>query len=270
MKIYSIKDIIPTLEETTDYFVGVFEETEDPDIEWPHRHSFYSMVWFTEGSGFNVIDFEEFEIKPSRIFTVSPKQVHNWSYSMDSRGYFIVFAEHLAKELNIAFRSPFLDIRHSDKDFIEEIVRRLVADCQSSEDTFERNKSAISYLYSLLTEPQLLLASNAIVNDFKRLISETYETNLSIEQYATKLGVSTSALNQICQEATGLTPKQLQLDMKVTEARRLLLYSDLNTSEIAFKLGFDDTSYFSRLFKKKTGLSPTAFKEKYLNSREKS
>ncbi|MBA4057099.1 MAG: AraC family transcriptional regulator, partial [Marivirga sp.] len=52
--------------------------------------------------------------------------------------------------------------------------------------------------------------------------------------------------------------------------RRLLLYSKLNNSEIAYKLGFEDTSYFSRIFKKKTHLSPTTFRQKYLNNRKKS
>lgn len=270
MKIYSLNDIIPTLENTSEFFVGLFEETEDPDIEWPHRHSFYSMVWLTEGSGFNVIDFEEFEIKPSRIFTVSPKQVHNWSYSLDSRGYFIIIAEHFAKELNIDFHSPFLDIPASYKNLIEEIVKRLAADCQSAENSNRRDKIGIAYLYSLLSKDQIKPASSAVINDFKRLISETYETSGSMEQYATRLNLSTNDLNQICQEATGLTPKQLQLDMKITEARRLLLYSELNASEIAYKLGFDDSSYFSRIFKRKTGLSPTAFRQMYLDNRKKS
>ncbi len=272
VKIYSIEDIIPTLKETTEYFIGIFEDSEDPEIEWPHRHSFYSMVWFTQGNGFNVIDFDEFEIKPNRIFTIRPKQIHNWNYSLDTKGYFIVFAEHLAKELNIDFHSPFVDIGDSDKGFIEEILKRLVVDCHSSANTFQRNKLGISYLYSLLNEPQRVLtsASTSIINDFKRLISETYETSLTIEQYAIKLNVSTDELNQICQEGTGLSPKQLQLDIKITEARRLLLYSELNNSEIAYKLGFEDTSYFSRIFKKKTNLSPTVFRQKYPNNRKKS
>jgi AraC-like DNA-binding protein len=68
----------------------------------------------------------------------------------------------------------------------------------------------------------------------------------------------------------GITAKQFQLDLKITEAKRLLIYSSLNASEIAYQIGFEDVSYFSRIFKKKTGLSPTNFKEKYLNNGQKS
>jgi transcriptional regulator len=52
--------------------------------------------------------------------------------------------------------------------------------------------------------------------------------------------------------------------MKITEAKRLLLYTTLNINEIAFKLGFEDNSYFAKIFRQKTSFSPTAFQKKYL------
>ena len=58
MKIYQINDIIPDLTKPTENYVGIFEDTPDPEIEWPHRHTFYSLVLFTQGSGMNVIDFD--------------------------------------------------------------------------------------------------------------------------------------------------------------------------------------------------------------------
>jgi AraC-like DNA-binding protein len=70
-------------------------------------------------------------------------------------------------------------------------------------------------------------------------------------------------LNTVCQNLSGVSSKQFLLDLKVTEAKRLLLYSGLNMSEISSQLGFVDSSYFARIFKKKTLLSPTLFREKY-------
>ena len=69
MKIYKISDILDSIE-PVQHYIGIFEETPDPDIEWPHRHNFYSIVWFTQGKGLNVIDFEEYEILPSANFTI--------------------------------------------------------------------------------------------------------------------------------------------------------------------------------------------------------
>lgn len=64
MNSYNIKDIVPELKHNVDYYLGIFEDTPDPDLGWPHRHNFFSLIWFTDGSGINVIDFEEYEIVP--------------------------------------------------------------------------------------------------------------------------------------------------------------------------------------------------------------
>lgn len=263
MKIYQINHIIPELTEPTEYYVGVFEDTPDPDIEWPHRHGFYSLVWFTQGNGINVIDFDEYEILSNRIFTINPKQIHNWNYSVDSRGYFLLIEEHLAKHLNIDFFFPFVDLKTDDIQFVKEIFKRMSSSHNQS--------TAISYLTSLLStsETYRKKISDTVIQ-FKQRITENFDENITVEQYAEKLNISAETLNQLCKDGTGLTAKQLQLDLKITEAKRLLLYSSLNTSEIAFKLGFEDNSYFSRIFKKKTDYSPAEFQKKYLKNGKKS
>ncbi len=257
MRIYQINDIVPDLTEPTAYHVGIFEDTPDPNIEWPHRHGFYSMVWFTQGSGINVIDFDEYEILSNRIFTINPKQIHNWNYSVDSCGYFLLIEEHLAEHLHIDFSFPYVDIRVNDIHFIEEIFKRMSPN--------HNQLTAISYLHSLLVNSEAHQAKlTDVIIQYKKRITENFNENATVDQYAEKLHISAGTLNQLCKDETGLTAKQLQLDLKITEAKRLLLYSQLNTSEIAFNLGFEDNSYFSRIFKKKTNLSPMDFRQKYL------
>ncbi|WP_395762882.1 helix-turn-helix domain-containing protein [Elizabethkingia anophelis] len=260
MKNYLIDDIIPGLVKQTGYYVGVFEDTPDPDIKWPHRHAFYSLVWFIHGDGINVIDFDEYKILPNRIFTINPKQIHNWNYSVDSCGYFLLVDEHLAKHLNFDFSSPFFDLKTQDILFIKEIFVRMLTD--------NNQLPAISYLISLLSAPEAKYRkiSDKIIK-YKEIVIENYSQNFTIEQYAEKLKITKEILNQLCKDETGLTAKQLQLDLKITEAKRLLLYSSLITGEISFKLGFEDQSYFSRIFRKKTKHSPADFQKKYLKFR---
>ena len=260
MKIYKISDIVSDMPKSAEYYFGIFEDTPNPIIEWPHRHGFYSFIWFTKGSGINVIDFDEYEIFPNRVFTINPKQIHNWNYSVESCGYFVLIEEHLAKQLNIDFSFPYIDIKNEDIHFVEEIFKRMSSN--------KNQMTAISYLYSLLTSTKVheTILSDTI-KQYKKRITQNFDENSTIEQYAEKLNISTETLNQLCKIETGLTAKQLQLDLKITEAKRLLLYSSQNTSEIAFILGFEDNSYFSRIFKKKTNLSPAKFRKKYLKDR---
>ena len=68
-------------------------------------------------------------------------------------------------------------------------------------------------------------------------------------------------LNGFCKKSVGKTSSQLILDRVLLEAKRLLTHADLNISQIAYELEFDDASYFSRLFKKKVGVTPEQFRK---------
>ncbi|MDM1047664.1 AraC family transcriptional regulator [Sphingobacterium hotanense] len=252
MQSYSLYDIIPHTKQSVGYFVGIFENTPDPNIDWPLRHDFYSLVWFTKGDGINVIDFNEYEISANRIFTINPTQIHNWKYSTDTCGYFLLIDAPNAKQLNIDFTNPFIDLKAEDIRFMDEIFKRMLSG--------NNQLSAIAYLLSLLqTSKNDVRKSDTTISELKKLISENIDKNLSINQYAEELNSSDQLLNQLCKHETGMSAKQLQLQLKITEAKRLLLYSFFNTSEIAFRLGFEDSSYFSRIFKKKTNFTPSHF-----------
>ena len=71
------------------------------------------------------------------------------------------------------------------------------------------------------------------------------------------LGVSTSHLNSVFKSYTAMTPYQYFISIKIRKAKELLERGDCPIKEVAFRLGFDDQYYFSRLFKKKTGISPS-------------
>lgn len=260
MMVYQIDDIISNRFPSDGYYVGIFEDTPDPDIEWPHRHAFFSLIWFTQGHGLNVIDFFEYEIRPNRIFAISPKQIHNWNYSRDSRGYFVLIDQSLALQMKIDFSSPYYDVEKNDLPFMLELLQR----ASSSKDALP----AIVYFVSLLSASELVdVKVDTTVSLYRKYVADHLAGQHSVAYYADLLNVSADELNRLCIVSLGLTAKQVQIDIKITEAKRLLLYSTLQTAEIAFQLGFEDSSYFSRIFKKKTTMSPTMFKEKYLKER---
>jgi len=107
-----------------------------------------------------------------------------------------------------------------------------------------------------ITEKRL----HPIVNEAKLLLAERLEEPLDLPELASHLGVSYSALRQAFKLHTGLAPHEYQLELRVSEAKKLLAGTGLPVKAIADKLGFQSAYYFSRLFKTKTGLSPEAWR----------
>lgn len=264
LKAYSIHDLLSLPSQYIPYYAGTFEDTEDIEAEWPHRHTFYSMVWFTQGSGFYVIDFQEYEIQPNRLFFVNPKQVHNWNYSENSEGFVLVIDGLLEKKLNIHSQFPFVDLDNTISQYMKPIFENLISEYEARKPI----ETDIEYLYKIVERYATKNSTkrsqpNLQFDKFKGLILKSLDKNYSTEEYAEKLNLSTDELNTICKQITGYSAKQYILDLKITEAKRCLIYTRQNINEIAYQLGFEDSSYFTRLFKKKTSLSPSIFIEKY-------
>ena len=98
------------------------------------------------------------------------------------------------------------------------------------------------------------------VFQFLELMEINFLNETNAEYYANQLGISTKRLNQVLQEKLNLTAKQVIQQRLITEAKRKLIRSEVTTKELAFDLGFESISSFSRFFKKNVGVSPTAFK----------
>ena len=112
--------------------------------------------------------------------------------------------------------------------------------------------------------------SNDLLEQFNNHLSEYFESGYfeehgipGIEQIAEQLSVSQRYLSDTLKKETGKTSTEhLQLYL-INEAKNILLNPNKSIAEVAYELGFEYPPYFSRLFKKKEGISPTEYREKY-------
>lgn len=130
-------------------------------------------------------------------------------------------------------------------------------------------KTGINYicihLYRTHQSNQCLEPENKIIVQFSEIITQTLSKNITTKEYAYRLSISPEFLTSTCKKRCGKSPKAFILELKITEAKRLLYFSEDSIKEISFKLGFEDNSYFARIFKQKVGISPSLFREqKYL------
>ena len=195
-----------------------------------------------------------------------PKQVYNWSYSKNSNGYIIIFDKHLLKETADFVNKAYFDLSDRNTKFIKPLFENLIEEFNKNDKLSEKTiVQGISYLLPQLKRlsnenPQNKEVNSKAILEFSKLVSDNICENVSVNEYASKLNLTIDKLNEICKGNYGQNPKTIILEKKITEAKRLLYFTDLSVKEIAFRLGFEDSSYFSRIFKQKTNLSPTEFK----------
>lgn len=98
--------------------------------------------------------------------------------------------------------------------------------------------------------------STILANQFKHLVEKNIPAMREVQQYASLMNVSSKYLNEVVKDTFGKAPGELIREMLLLEAKVLLRSTDLPASQIAFRLNFEDHSYFSRFIKQHTGFSP--------------
>ena len=99
-----------------------------------------------------------------------------------------------------------------------------------------------------------------LYREYNVLVESNYRTQHEVQFYASQLNKSPKTLSNVFALYGKKTPLQIIQERIITEAKRLFYYTDKSVKEIAIETGFEDTSHFSRFFKKQTSFTPTAFK----------
>jgi AraC family transcriptional activator of pobA len=98
--------------------------------------------------------------------------------------------------------------------------------------------------------------------EFRQLIEQHYPEHWTVERYARALALSATSLNRLCHGLTGSTASEVIRQRLMLECRRRLVYLPMSVAAIAAELGFKDPAYFSRFFRKQSGLSPSEFRRR--------
>lgn len=249
--------------------------SDDKQVKVPfsHRHFFYAVYWIHQGSGIHVIDFEEYEIKPNRIFFVKPEQIHFLHNNTMMEYSALQFTEEFMSCSDTGYQTEEREIAVCHDLTLEEQERMEILFKQISAEAV----SGLEYSTALIQSEinTLLLDLERIGLDKRRytalpdlllkyrmLVEKQYTATRLVQKYAGQLGVSANYLNVLVRKYLGKSALNLINERVILEIKRRLLRTEKGVSEIAYELGFDELSYFSRFFKRHTGITPIAFREK--------
>lgn len=116
-----------------------------------------------------------------------------------------------------------------------------------------------------LKDPNIPNTQMDIIRQYNLLVEEHFHKKHQVKDYATLLFKSPKTLSNLFKKYGEKSPLTIINERILLEAKRLLLYSDKTTEEIAYDLGYKDAGHFSKFFKKNEGRSPTQFKAKRLH-----
>jgi AraC family transcriptional activator of pobA len=250
----------------------------------PHRHDFYQIFWITYGERSFSIDFDHFPIRAPSFVFVPPGAVHTFGTLESTSGYMLSFwqdfLEAQGHSIDLFQDCPVFDPAHfravlqvtpGIEERVTHYVEQIFMEFSSKQQGYQTATSALLQL--LFVEIRRALSNHVVSNSFqkyssltarflRRLHSRPYQI-VSASEVSRFLGVSRSWLNQVVRKETGKNLTDHLQGRLILESKRLLAHADLNISEIAYQLGFEDASYFTRLFRQIARTSPSEFRQSH-------
>jgi AraC-like DNA-binding protein len=246
-----------------------------------HGHNFYLTVFFTAGFGVHEVDFKRYAIVPGSLFTLKPGQVHLWRLSRNIDGHIFFhsgdFFDLLYNERSPLTKSDFFLNRKDPSIWLDKqsqtlltpLFARLTTEYTKSSPLKMEKVCALAFLiYLELSDLDQKEAVGEETNlhyfhktrHLEKLINDHYKTLKFPSQYADHMHMTPKHLNRISKHTLGITVTQLITQRIVLEGKRLLVNPKYSVANIAEILGYDDPSYFTKVFKKSTGMSPHNFR----------
>ncbi len=274
------------------FHVFRYEESSDPRQvrAQPHRHDFYQLLWLDKGRGNLISDFNEIPFENNTLAFFAPGRLHAWDHKAEPTGIMFGFTADFfytntdepgllgrldylyggvplltlngrsAKEMSQWFTLLYEEAGHNlpgRDDIVRALITIILTRGRQHHDS---NRTATAVIGNTNQSDQA--AGSLLVQRFRVALEQNFPAVLKVSDYVRMLRVSRTLLNQELQSVLGQTASEIIHDRLLLEAKRMLVHSRAQSiAEIAYHLQFQDPSYFGRFFRKRTGLSPGAYRE---------
>ncbi|MFJ3881632.1 AraC family transcriptional regulator [Streptomyces sp. NPDC090077] len=248
---------------------------------FPHRHTFYEIVYVTGGSGSHVLDLVSRPVEPPQLCVITPGQVHHWAGAEELTGHVVLFNEDFllphaddASALRALAARPghpageqaapiaalladmggeYRELRPGYQNVLRACLHILIARASRTPGSTGSPSDAPAPACDRAAE---------VASAFGRLLCEPGGARWAVGWYARELGLSAGHFQTLVRRATGRSPGSLIRQQRTLEAKRLLSGTHMTIRQVSHQAGFADPAYFCRFFRKETGMSPGEFRNR--------
>ena len=251
------------------------------------QHNFWEMVYVDKGSVLVKRDGETLTLKQGEILFHEPNEFHSIR-SLDSSPNFFVISFTCASPVMARFAKYRTLLDKTLKTYLASIIKEAertyeipkndpnLKELRLRRDALIGGEQLIkTYLEQFLiflarsmittappSFPQKDDVVDPLVESVQQYLLAHVTSNVRIEDLCREFDYSRSYLSRRFQKKTGQTLASYAMYLKIKEAKRLIRETDMNLSQISAQLSFENPQYFSRVFKRKTGMTPTEFKNR--------
>lgn len=248
----------------------------------PHVHEFEELLIGVEGSLEHLIDFKSDVYKAPYLSFIAKGKVHRLKpLATDGKCsvWVIKFDTDFIPDTSFGLYSLY----HNNSNIETEdnaYFRRMVMLCEMMFEEMQQDEPTLNIVRDLLkatfsmagvlrdrhNEEHGTDTQNTTFKNFLAILEENYKRpEAGVEFYAEKLFMSSRNLNLITQSILNKSVSDIIETRRMTESKNLLVSTDKSISEIGYELGYNEKSYFTTVFKKKTGMTPSMFRENIKN-----
>jgi AraC-like DNA-binding protein len=262
-----------------------------------HAHDFIELVFFAEGSSIHEYAGRRYKLEPGDIFVIHPGEPHAYVHSRRAKVYNCLFLakvlqadlEYLKKTdgfFELIMVEPFFrcetglrDVLHLDAATrlrVSGLLAEMHRELEQQRPGYEALARAmliqllvtVARFYSQNQKERNLpgddlFGKRALIRQCIHYIEEHYPEEIRLENLADQAYLSPEYFSKVFKQLTAQTPIEFVNTQRLDKAKHLLTTSTLPITDIAFRTGFHDLNYFSRRFKKNTGLTPGKYRKKH-------
>ncbi len=253
------------------------------------RTDYFAFLLITGGKSSYTIDKQSFDLGQGSFYFTNPGHLKSFQIEIPLQGYMVTFTETFLKQNftgDLFQQFPFLlnestPVMKLNELIIKEMIAMFETMIQEYKGISSYKKAILSnHLSILLFKTKELLQSHQVIiktsgrsmemvnqfklalnENFKRLLIGKSDKVLSIKEISDKLNVHPNYLSNVIKEESGKTASDWIHDRTLAEAQALLKNSPKTISEIAYTLGFTDSTHFAKFFKKMSAISPSDYRK---------
>jgi AraC-like DNA-binding protein len=255
------------------------------DLRKPHRIEFHELIFVTRGECTHVVDFEPIHCRPGSVLALQPSQVEQFDVETPWDGWLVLFrpeqlfaSQDKMRKLGLVQAVAELPVQitldGAEARVLQQSVAQMHLDGRLQAHKPEAQALLLHQLCTVLL--RLVLAHRQQLGDgkarpseldrfrrFRLLVDQSFARWHSLAPYADAIGCTSRTLTRVTLNVAGVSAKAFVANRITLEAKRLLAHTGMPVAGIGDELGFDDSSNFTKFFRREAGCTPIEFRAAY-------